>query len=64
MLIDCYFLCIAGCTWKYTLYLWSIKETELSAEKFVIDVVMVGCGLASCLFTAIVANIFVRRITE
>ena len=64
MLSDCYFIFMAGCTWKYTLYLWSIKETELSAEKFVIDIVMVGCGLASCLFTAIVANIFVRRITE
>jgi len=64
MLSDYYFLFMAGFMWQYTLYLWSIKETELSAEKIVIDIVMIGCGIIACVLSAIVVNIFSRNFEE
>ena len=41
-----------------------IKETELSAEKIVIDIVMIGCSIIACVLSAIVVNIFIRNFEE
>jgi len=64
MLSDSPFIISCGFLWKYTHYLWTIKEEHLSVEKIVIDIVMIGCGLTACLLTGVVANIFVRRVDE
>lgn len=64
ILSDYYFVFLTLFTCRYTYYLWNIKETELSAGKIIIDVIMVICGLLSCVLIGIVANIFARRVEE
>jgi len=56
------FIIFCGFMWKYTLYLWTIKETYLGAEKIVINIVMIGCGLMACLLTSITVDIFARAV--
>lgn len=62
ILSDYYFVFLTLFTCRYTYYLWNIKETELSTGKIIIDVIMIICGLLSCVLIGIVANIFTRRV--
>jgi len=61
MLSDYYFLLLTFSTCKFSIYLWSIKETELSVGKFIIDIIMIISGISSCLFLSIAVNIFASR---
>ena len=61
MLYDYYFLLLTFFTCKFSVYLWSIKETELSVGKFIIDIIMIISGISSCLFLSIAVNIFASR---
>ena len=61
MLSDYYFLLLTFFTCKFSIYLWNIKETELSVGKFIIDIIMIISGISSCLFLSIAVNIFASR---
>ena len=49
MLSDYYFLLLTFFTCKFSVYLWSIKETELSVGKFIIDIIMIISGTLTLL---------------